>query len=334
MDHFEEIERKLEAKAAELEAKSSSSKALSASLQGAAQEQKEKLTKLRETKMAMAADLDMMRKKLASVEQHAKAKQRSVQETRAEAASARSVISSSDNFIVIGDVGGTSSRLELIAADAPRGIQPEAVFKKTYRSGTHSSLRHLLESFRADALCTLPPTPPDATPGGIILYSLSVCGPVTNGKTILLAPCFGETGWAIDQTDVGESLESRVVMLNDFHSVGLSLSLITPENLHTIYEGASGNTNSTIACLGPGSGLGEVYGVWVNGDSGAADGGVATGAYQICCSEGGMSEFIARNPLEWSLIEWLRPKVGLVACCSLLCGVCCSIRNEREPRRS
>ena len=137
-------------------------------------------------------------------------------------------------FIVIGDIGGTSSRLELAAADAPRGCRPAGkavVFKHTYRSGVHPSLLIMLQEFTREALTAAKST---SSP---VLYSLSVCGPVTDGKVVCLAPCFGPDGWALNQTELTAALGAPVVLLNDFHSVGLSLSNIPAANLHTIYAG-------------------------------------------------------------------------------------------------
>jgi glucokinase len=107
-------------------------------------------------------------------------------------------------FVIIGDIGGTSSRLEMVDAYAPRGVHPKPIFKHTYHSGfSHPNLAAMLKEFSSNAL---------ATGGGdahILLYSLSVCGPVTNGKSILLAPCFlrnGADGWHLDQADLANGI--------------------------------------------------------------------------------------------------------------------------------
>jgi glucokinase len=54
-------------------------------------------------------------------------------------------------------------------------------------------------------------------------------------------------------------------MLNDFHAVGLSLPSVSPVETVTIFEGDGGKANGNIGCIGPGTGLGEVYSVWSPG---------------------------------------------------------------------
>eukprot|EP01051_Picozoa_sp_SAG22_P024081 SAG22_NODE_6513_length_845_cov_0.904826_1_plen_172_part_10 len=49
------------------------------------------------------------------------------------------------------------------------------------------------------------------------------------------------------------------------------------------------------ACLGPGTGLGQVYAVWNE----------QAGSYTVCPSEGGMSDFVARTSDEWALRQFI-----------------------------
>ena len=87
----------------------------------------------------------------------------------------------------------------------------------------------LLKNFIAEPECAAVLTTNDSVQGGsVVLYSLAVCGPVTNGRSVLLAPAFGEAGWQLDAAKLGSTLGSAVVFLNDFHAVGLGLPVEPP----------------------------------------------------------------------------------------------------------
>ena len=140
-------------------------------------------------------------------------------------------------LLLLGDLGGTNCRLELVpmppaAAGAGR---PATVHKDRYRTADFASLAEMLAKFVAE----LPPG--TAAPS---LCCLSVCGPVTAGgggrlTSVLLAPVFGPGGWTLDSHALRAALGGgcEVLMLNDFHSVGLALPLIPPEDIHTVYAG-------------------------------------------------------------------------------------------------
>ena len=122
------------------------------------------------------------------------------------------------SFVVIGDLGGTNCRLELLELPAdPHAIRPSPVHRAKYPSKSASNLTELLQRFVAEAAVT------GCGTHAVALFSIAVCGPVTDGKSVCLAPAFGEGGWHPDANEMQQSLGARVVLLNDFHSVGLSL---------------------------------------------------------------------------------------------------------------
>ena len=213
-----------------------------------------------------------------------------------------------DGFIVLGDLGGTNCRLELVplqqsAADAKGAHRPMAIHRAKYKSGSAASLVDLLLRFLGEPECASVISG-SGTDGGVIhLFSIAVCGPVTDGRAILLASVFGEGGWTVDAREMAEQLGARVVLLNDFHAVGLALPFIPGDDLHCVHNANAGgkrDSNGIMACLGPGTGLGEVYAV----PSSTCSGGSKVNEkvdYTVCCSEGGMSEFVARTDDEWAL---------------------------------
>ena len=121
--------------------------------------------------------------------------------------------------------------------------------------------------------------------------SMSVCGPVTSGKAVLLAETFGPDGWIICEEKVREATGLREVkFLNDFHAVGLAMSTIPAEDEVCLYKGHGRQADSSIAVVGPGTGLGMCYGVPRK-----------DGSLHVCCSEGGMSDFVARtDEVSWA----------------------------------
>ena len=80
------------------------------------------------------------------------------------------------------------------------------------------------------------------------LYSLAVCGPVSaDGVAVLLAPAFGEEGWTISAAALAANLPAHpacgaptVLLLNDFHAVGLALDSVAPNELWTLSESELG----------------------------------------------------------------------------------------------
>jgi glucokinase len=210
------------------------------------------------------------------------------------------------SFLVLGDLGGTNCRLELVpcfagappppAPDSDSCVlppRPAAAHRAKYRSNSAASLTELLTRFLAEPQCAAA----IEANGPVALFSIAVCGPVTDGRAILLAPGFGEGGWVVDTCTMRDALKCEVTILNDFHSVGLGLARIPQSEIHTLYDaGGRRDPKGVIACLGPGTGLGEVYAVPREGSA---------GGYTVCCSEGSMSDFVARTEEEWALRKWI-----------------------------
>jgi len=156
-----------------------------------------------------------------------------------------------------------------------------------------------------------------ATSGHVVLYGISVCGAVHSGRATLLAACFGVGGWKVNERELSEAMGSKVVILNDFHAVGLSLGSIAKTDIHTLYTPQMDHderlvSNGIVACLGPGTGLGQVYTVRPEDPSQKAGAGAGDNenSLRVCCSEGGMSDFVARSQQEWELRQFIARKDG------------------------
>ena len=210
-------------------------------------------------------------------------------------------------FIVIGDIGGTNCRLELLrceheALSSRGGVRPNSQCTARYQTNSAASVLELLQrfSFESDYKAA-------QQNGDIVLCSLSVCGPVTDGIAILSAQTFGEGGWVVNSSELSTSLGYHVNLINDFHAVGISLTLIPNESIVTLYngDGRTPRPHDVRAWLGPGTGLGEGYAVWIPSNEKYESGHVGDGDWAICSSEGGMSDFVPRTEEEWSLRQYI-----------------------------
>eukprot|EP01052_Picozoa_sp_SAG31_P018519 SAG31_NODE_1314_length_8851_cov_7.233318_10_plen_186_part_00 len=143
------------------------------------------------------------------------------------------------DLLLLGDLGGTNCRLELVpspvsgAAAGTGSGRPSAVHKARYRTADHPSLAAMLTKFVKETPWENFPKAGHETKGehdvsrAPMLCCLSVCGPVTvdpeSGaqQSVLLAPVFGAGGWTLNSKDLSTAVGCQVLMLNDFHSVGL-----------------------------------------------------------------------------------------------------------------
>ena len=101
------------------------------------------------------------------------------------------------------------------------------------------------------------------------------------------------------------TLTLHVLHLLDFVAVGHALPNIPAAKLHTLHAPeAKGNVGKEpVACLGPGTGLGNVYATW-------GEDSERTGVRKVLASEGSMSEFVPRTQLEWDFLCWVREREG------------------------
>lgn len=93
----------------------------------------------------------------------------------------------------------------------------------------------------------------------------------------------------------------KAKLVNDFIGVGLGLTVLDPGDIEVIHE-APRVAHAPIACVGAGTGLGEVYLTWND----------STQQYFAWPSEGGMTEFNAQNEDEWQLRQYLHRRDGHV----------------------
>lgn len=218
------------------------------------------------------------------------------------------------HYIVIGDIGGTNCRLELLpvehgaygrSKEAPlcggttTNCLPPALCHARYRTTSAPSVLHLLERFSEE-----PCYQTALQDGKIVLYSLSVCGPVSDGVAILTSQAFGEDGWRVDSHELSTAFGCKVSLLNDFHAVGLSLPEVPQGDVHVLYDakGRIPDKYDITAWLGPGTGLGQGFALWAPDCKQVSEN---QGDWIICGSEGGMSDFIVKTDDDWELKKFI-----------------------------
>jgi len=201
-------------------------------------------------------------------------------------------------IVLAGDIGGTNTRLALIATTHGEG-ERKAVFtvvvEHTYPSTAHPSLDAIAELF---------------------------LGSYGKGKSVDRA-CFGVAGpvennicratnlpWVIDGGAISRKLGiPRVTLVNDFHAAALGVTAVAADSLVPIGGGPPAE-RGPIAVLGAGTGLGEAFLIWSAADD----------RYQVVSSEGGHADFAPRTSLEMALLQYLTAKHGRVSCERVLSG--------------
>jgi glucokinase len=81
-------------------------------------------------------------------------------------------------------------------------------------------------------------------------------------------------------------------LINDFQAVGFGLTALKPSEYVVLHEGHR-KEKAPIACLGAGTGLGEVY-LTHNGSE-----------YDVWSTEGGHTDYAAKNDLEYGFLKYM-----------------------------
>ena len=217
-------------------------------------------------------------------------------------------------LVLLSDVGGTNARFELRRMDTD---SDELVATATYptvaadaAAGSGSGMEALVAKFLAEqAPDGAPPVVPDQC-------VLAVCGPVVEGEAYCASQVMMDTTgpWKFTEQSVSAAAGGApTIMLNDFVAVGHALAAIPEQHVHCLYNPAVPSKTpeqQVIACLGPGTGLGNVYAVW---DSGL-------GRRKVLPSEGSMGHFVPRSQLQWDFLQSVAATEGFVPVDRMLGG--------------
>jgi glucokinase len=145
---------------------------------------------------------------------------------------------SSDNRILVGDIGGTHARFAVVqpSGSGPWKIEHRLDLVEPFRT-FNDALRSYLE--RA-GLTPLPPT-----------AAIAVAGPVAAGTAR-----FTNRGWDISERALREVGFKKALLINDFAALALAVDLLDEKHLHSIGPKIRGLEGGTITILGAGTGFG------------------------------------------------------------------------------
>jgi glucokinase len=183
--------------------------------------------------------------------------------------------------ILVGDVGGTKTRLAIVT-EAQGRVHVESV--RTLPSGEHANLSALLTA--------------SGWPGGerVEAACFGVAGPVRHNRCQVT-----NLPWDVDGSDLDRHLSlDRVQVINDLEAVGRGLDHLEGGQLVCLNEGEPDEQGNQ-GIVAPGTGLGEAFRVW-NGRR-----------YITRGSEGSHADFAPGNAHECALLAWLQEAHGHVS---------------------
>lgn len=175
--------------------------------------------------------------------------------------------------VLVGDVGGTRTRLALYARGARKAIAETIV-----RSGEHAGLEPIVERFLEEGA--------HARPGAAVF---GVAGPVRGGKASIT-----NLPWTMDERALARRLRiPRVMLANDLVVGARGCLEMRAADLEVITEKAPAKKGENLGVLAAGTGLGEARLLWIDG------------RHHPLATEGGHCDFAVRSPLEAELWHFL-----------------------------
>jgi glucokinase len=187
-------------------------------------------------------------------------------------------------MILAGDVGGT--KVDLALCKFENG-QLQTVHEHKFHAKEFAGLVQVVEAFLDECRQTL------GQPVDVLAACFGVPGPVRQGRLKLT-----NLPWILDSSQLRVDLKiEHVFLINDLEANGYGIAELTPDQILVLSKGdpaAEGNRGLIAA----GTGLGEAILVW-NGHS-----------YLPMASEGGHSDFAARNEEEVGLLRYLQKTLG------------------------
>jgi glucokinase len=179
----------------------------------------------------------------------------------------------SQRTLLVGDVGGTHTRLALYDESGKRRLA-EAVRP----SREHSSFDEIALAFLAES---------NAPPPKIAV--LGVAGPIVHGVAKIT-----NLAWRIDEKRLAKTLAiPRAVLLNDLVAAAHGCLHLRPSQLIALTERLPSVKRSNVGVIAAGTGLGEARLIWT-GDR-----------HLALATEGGHCDFAPQTPLEIELWHFL-----------------------------
>jgi glucokinase len=201
-------------------------------------------------------------------------------------------------MILAGDIGGTKCNLGAFEADGPR---LRLVFQKRYSTRDFASFETLIENFRREAV---------ASTGGAASNKISAAGFGVPGTVVAGQRHSVNLPWTLDPPELAKALKldsKRIVVLNDLAATAWGIQNLPSDAFLPLNVGVP-RPNANMAVLAAGTGLGEAILFW--------DGRT----HRVSPSEGGMTDFAARNDREIQLLLFLKTRMPHICCEDVLAG--------------
>lgn len=192
-------------------------------------------------------------------------------------------------MLLVGDIGGTNTRLALYSSDDER---PRSILAKNYSSRKNDSLMQIVKQFLKHI---------DSEKHGITVDQavFGVAGPIDREKgecSITNLP------WIVKVSEMQTLLKINAVhLLNDVESIAYGVPYLTDDDVRQLNrsEEAQGeNRKGNKVLIAPGTGLGEAILLYDELDKN----------YHISATEGGHADFAPRNQFEMGLLRYLHDK--------------------------
>jgi len=192
------------------------------------------------------------------------------------------------NAILVGDIGGTNTRLAIIELVKGRF---HFLAEQTFPSREEPSLESALRKFLAK------PVHP------ITRAAFGVAGPVRHGRSEAT-----NLPWVTDSLELARKLGlPRVGLINDWEAGAYGIDALEANDFEVLNPGAP-DASGNRAVIAAGTGLGEVGLFWDDQE------------YRPFASEGGHVDFAPRNHLEMGLLDYLLKRHPRVSAERVICG--------------
>lgn len=187
-------------------------------------------------------------------------------------------------YLLAGDLGGTKTFLRLVKPESP----DRSEFEERYKSPEYDSLVSIGREFLAAARDRL------ATEIEISSACIAIAGAVIDRASYL-----PNLDWHLTAAEIERQLQiPQVELINDFVAIGYGISLLRPEDLHTLQAGQLHQT-APKAVIGAGTGLGECFLVHDGTD------------YRVIATEGGHTDFASQSRQQFEFVQYLGQQLNL-----------------------
>jgi glucokinase len=184
-------------------------------------------------------------------------------------------------MLLAGDIGGTKTAIGVFSEEkGPHTALAEAeVHSLDYPSLQAIAIEFLAKTgLNVDRAC------------------FGVAGPVLLGRAQIT-----NLPWIVDQAAIAKELNLEAVhLLNDLEAIACAVPELRPEDVETLSAGEPVE-RANMAVLAPGTGLGEAFLTWENGE------------YRAHSSEGGHADFAPADDVQMRLLAFMRQRLDHVS---------------------